>query len=333
MIGVVSHAGDPHATFVLDRLRAAGADAVLLDTAALPSTAALTTRQEPCGAWGGTWSGPHEELDLADLHAMWWRRPQPFTLDDRITRGEDRHFALGETAAMVAGLWACLDAHWVNDPVRDEAASAKMLQLKLATACGLDVPRTCMTNDPGRAREFLDAVQGKAVFKPFSATPATWRETRPVRPADVALLDSVALAPVIFQERIDGGVDVRVTVVGATMFPARIEASDPRFEYDVRLDTEAPRITACGLPPGVAAGLGRLMDALGIVYGAADFRVTPDGRLLFLEINPAGQWLFVELATGQPITAALVDHLVAADRAAPGVSRPNGRLEGLRLGA
>ncbi|MFP5417339.1 MAG: alpha-L-glutamate ligase, partial [Actinomycetes bacterium] len=240
----------------------------------------------------------------------------PFTLDDRITLGDDRHFALGETAAMVAGLWACLDAHWVNDPVRDEAASAKMLQLKLAAACGLKVPRTCMTNDPAQARAFLEAVHGAAVFKPFSATPATWRETRPVREADIALLDNVALAPVIFQERIDGGVDVRVTVVGRKLFPARIAVSDARFEYDVRLDTQAARITACELPSAVAAGLGRLMGALGIVYGAADFRVAPDGQLLFLEVNPAGQWLFVEIETGQPITEALVDHLIAADRSA-----------------
>ncbi|HSP59660.1 MAG TPA: hypothetical protein VLO09_01240 [Ornithinimicrobium sp.] len=316
MIGVVSHAGDPHATFVLDRLRTSGADVVLLDTGDLPSRSALTTTQDPTAGWGGVWEGAHGAVDLSALHAMWWRRPQPFTLDDRVTRSEDRHFALGETAAMVAGLWACLDAHWVNDPMRDEAASAKMLQLKVAAACGLTVPRTCMTNDPDRARDFLHAVRGRAVFKPFSATPSTWRETRPVLEADTALLGNVALAPVIFQERIDGGVDVRVTSVGGRQFPARIEVSDARFEYDVRLDTEGARITACDLPPEVAAGLGRLMDRLGIVYGAADFRVAPDGRLVFLEVNPAGQWLFVEIATGQPITEALAGHLVAADHAA-----------------
>ena len=314
MIGVVSHAGDPHAIAVLNHLRSTGADVVLLDTADLPSRAALTTSQDPAAGWGGTWKAPHGEIPLAELRAMWWRRPQPFTVDPRVTRPRDLQFAAGETGAMVAGLWACLDAHWVNDPVRDEAASAKMLQLKLAAECGLAVPRTCMTNDPEQARSFLDSIAGRAVFKAFSATPSTWRETRPVRPEDAALLDRVALAPVIFQERIDGGVDVRVTVVGEMQFPARIEVSDRRFEFDVRLDTQAARISACDLPSEVAAGLDRLMTSLGIVYGAADFRVTPDGELKFLEVNPAGQWLFVEIETGQAISAALADHLVRADQ-------------------
>ena len=327
MIGVISHASDPHAAVVLDRLRSAGASAVLLDTADLPSRAALTSTQDPETGWAGTWQGSHGEVALGDLHAMWWRRPQPFTVDERITRGQDQHFALGETAAMVAGLWSCLEAHWVNDPVRDEAASAKMLQLKRARECGLSIPRTCMTNDPARAREFLESVSGRAVFKPFSATPSTWRETRPVRAEDEALLDTVALAPVIFQERIDGGVDVRVTVVGSRQFPARIEVSDPRFEFDVRLDTDAARITTCDLPSDVAAGLGRLMHSLGIVYGAADFRVTADGELKFLEVNPAGQWLFVEMETGQPISAALADHLLAADRARSGQQAERGETE------
>ena len=56
------------------------------------------------------------------------------------------------------------------------------------------------------------------------------------------------------------------------------------------------------------------MQRLGLRYGAADFRVAPDGDLVFLEVNPAGQWLFVEYATGQPIAAALADLLVRLDR-------------------
>ena len=49
----------------------------------------------------------------------------------------------------------------------------------------------------------------------------------------------------------------------------------------------------------------RGMHRLGLVYGAIDMRRTPDGRYVFLEINPAGQWLFVEHFSGQPITSTL----------------------------
>lgn len=53
------------------------------------------------------------------------------------------------------------------------------------------------------------------------------------------------------------------------------------------------------------------MDRLGPVYGAIDMRLGPDGRYVFFEVNPAGQWLFVEERTGQPITATLARLLAA----------------------
>ena len=53
MIGVVSHAGDPHAIAVLNHLRSTGADVVLLDTADLPSPWARTNNPDPPGRRGG----------------------------------------------------------------------------------------------------------------------------------------------------------------------------------------------------------------------------------------------------------------------------------------
>ncbi len=53
------------------------------------------------------------------------------------------------------------------------------------------------------------------------------------------------------------------------------------------------------------------MDALGLVYGAIDMRLQPDGTYVFLEINPAGQFLFVESVTKQPIAHRLAMSLAA----------------------
>jgi hypothetical protein len=44
-----------------------------------------------------------------------------------------------------------------------------------------------------------------------------------------------------------------------------------------------------------------------------DLRRTPSGEHVFLEVNTAGQWLFVEQATGQPIAQALAEALVAGE--------------------
>jgi len=40
---------------------------------------------------------------------------------------------------------------------------------------------------------------------------------------------------------------------------------------------------------------------LGLVYGAKDFRIGKNGVIYFLEINPAGQFLYLQNKTGLPI--------------------------------
>jgi len=77
------------------------------------------------------------------------------------------------------------------------------------------------------------------------------------------------------------------------------------------MDIAHARIEAVCLPPAVEAQLRQLMARLGLVYGAIDMRLTPDDRYVFLEINPAGQWLFVEQRSMQPITATLAAMLMA----------------------
>jgi hypothetical protein len=49
-------------------------------------------------------------------------------------------------------------------------------------------------------------------------------------------------------------------------------------------------------------------------YGAIDLRLTAGGRYVFLEINPAGQFVWIEMATGQKIAATLASHLVTGKR-------------------
>jgi hypothetical protein len=312
VIGIVSHDGDLHTQEVGRHLDALGAPWVLVDTGRLPQAVGLTVTTGGPDGWRAAWEpATGSGVDADDLRAMWWRRPQPFALHDDLRTPTDRGFAHGECAAAVAGLWSCLDATWVNDPDRDDAASRKMWQLRAASRLGLRVPRTCMTNDPERARAFVAAEPGRVVFKSFSATPTTWRETRPVRDVDLDLMDTVRFAPVIFQEAVPGS-DIRVTVVGSQVYAAEFRTQDSGYPFDFRMDTAHCPTSVHELPDRLVAGLLRLMAELGLLYGAIDLRWTGE-EYVFLEVNPAGQWLFVEYATGQPIAAALAGLLARLD--------------------
>ena len=247
-------------------------------------------------------------LDFASVRAVWWRRPQPFSLPVALADPLHRRFAVSEGTTAFDGLYQSMDAFWVNKPSCDAAAAHKPWQLALAQELRLDLPVTVMTNDPDEARAFWDARNGQVIYKQFRAVDSVWRETRLLRQNEAALAESVRLAPVIFQEYIDAVADIRVIIVGNALFAAAADTRNADYPVDVRMNLNLDYKPYL-LPSGVSDRLHGLMRRLGLEYGAIDLRLTPDGRHVFLEINPAGQFLYIEQATGQHIAAALAGHL------------------------
>jgi len=122
-------------------------------------------------------------------------------------------------------------------------------------------------------------------------------------------IDAVRLAPVIFQAYVPAEVDLRVTVVGDHLFPAAIHSQSTDYPVDFRMSLGQARTEPAELPADVHCQLKVLMDRLGLVYGAIDMRRTPQGEYVFLEINTAGEFLFIEERTGQSISRALAEWL------------------------
>jgi glutathione synthase/RimK-type ligase-like ATP-grasp enzyme len=242
---------------------------------------------------------------------------RPYTVDDAVVDPALRAFVLSEMAQALGGVLDALPCSWVNPRSADEAAHHKPLQWAVAEQVGLKVPRTLVTTRPEAARAFVEGIGvGRVVFKAFLAMADAWRETRVVTQEDLGRLDLVRYAPVIFQEYVEG-VDLRITVVGDRVFAAEIDARGTAYPFDMRVVVGESKVRPVELPPDVHAGLLRLQRRLGLVYGAIDMRRTTGGEYLFFEVNPAGQWLFVEQRTGLPISRAVAEHLARLDAEPP----------------
>jgi glutathione synthase/RimK-type ligase-like ATP-grasp enzyme len=199
-----------------------------------------------------------------------------------------------------------------------QAARWKLRQLQVAVHAGLSVPDTLITTDPTAAAGFLG--EGLAVVKTIADTRVVSSDreiyalTEPI-PSN-AELGSLPLAPTLFQRRIDKSADVRVTIIGDRVFPVQITTpSDAHLDFR---DTE-PELctyTVVNLDSNVESACLRYLKAYGLRFGAFDFAKKNDGTLWFLECNPAGEWGWLEPATGLRITAALVDLLLGAGRVA-----------------
>jgi hypothetical protein len=286
---------------------------VVIDTAWFPSRLALTSwagNGDPriqLGQPGG------ESIDLAEVGAVWFRRIRPFELDQALTESTSRLFAWSESNEALLGVWYTLPCFWMNPPLGDEVAQRKIHQLRVAERVGLTVPETVVTNDPAQAREFVERHgAGKVIRKAFRNIEEAPRETHMIAESDLALIDTVRYAPVIFQRFVPAVEDLRVTVVDGEVFAARIR-SGAEHQVDYRGGLASASVEACELPDDVADRLRQLMSHLDVTFGAIDLRLTPEGEYVFLEINPAGEYLFVSQRTGQAIPQAIAAALQRHD--------------------
>jgi hypothetical protein len=192
-------------------------------------------------------------------------------------------------------------------------------QLAAARAAGIPVPRTVVAADPAAAaREFSGPrVVLKALHEHFA-------EVRPGRLsgifAEVADREALTAAdfagcpPVVLQEYIEHTAEVRAYYADGEITAFTISKSDP-----AQLWTDPARVSIAQIspPPAVAAAIRLLAAALSLRYGAFDFLISA-GAAVFLEVNLAGDWRWIETRLGQdPVSVSVAAMLRAEhDRAA-----------------
>ncbi len=121
--------------------------------------------------------------------------------------------------------------------------------------------------------------------------------------------DSVSLTAHLFQERIPKTHEVRLSVVGTTMFAAEIHAASETARVDWRSDYEDLTYDVCQVPDAVRVGVLAWLKRFRLNFGAFDFAVTPSGDWVMFDCNPSGEWSWIQNRTGLPIAAGIADLL------------------------
>jgi glutathione synthase/RimK-type ligase-like ATP-grasp enzyme len=244
---------------------------------------------------------------LGDAGAIWFRRLYPPETPIDVGDAEDRAFIAREWASMVRGVFAALDVPTIN-PIYPMVRATKPYQLALARRAGLAVPDTVITSSRRRALEFV-AGPGPSLHKVITAPQGRFLATQLWDDRDAGHLDELELAPTIFQKRVGGTRELRITAVGEQLFAAEYRTA----LVDGRTDMAAPYVRH-QLPVSVACGLLSLLDRLGLPFATIDMRIDEQGEYWFLEANNAGQFLWIEIRTGMPISRAVADLLCESAR-------------------
>jgi glutathione synthase/RimK-type ligase-like ATP-grasp enzyme len=221
-----------------------------------------------------------------------------------------------ELSAGLMGFLRLLDpARWINHPDREREFDNKLVQHPIAREAGLTIPDTLVTNRPGSVRSFDEGRE--TIIKQLSEVSliASAEMGYGFYTASLDLdladpLEDLENCPSLFQHRIPKASDVRVNVVGREIFAASIDSqAQPDAAVDFRRVDDLG-IEPIELPPEISRAVREIMERTALEFACFDFALQPDGTYVFLEFNPNGNWLWIELATRQPISMAIADRLV-----------------------
>lgn len=317
MILIVTNKGDYTADFLILRMKERDVPFLRFNTEEFPRFVELSLKIENLG-YTGYFKLGGENIDLGEIQSVWYRRPRLSEPSPQIEDTAARNFIVSESRETLQGLWRMLPCFWVSHPDKIRVAESKLNQLVVAARIGFTIPATLVTNSPQEAEEYYSSSSSKLVYKPQQYGRLERGEnvsllyTSVVQANHTNQFDAVQLSPVLFQQYVPKKLELRVTVVGERVFAVEVHSQEIEEAKDDwrRVDPLKLRHVPCELPRNVMVNCIQLVKVLGLAFGAIDLIVTPDGEFVFLEINPNGQWAWIEqMCPELRIRDALIDLL------------------------
>ncbi len=300
---LVTASYDDAADSVSHFLEQIGTPAFRLDTDLFPTEAKATFDPNS----GLTLESSQDCVHSNQIMSVWYRRNVAPALPAHLDEYE-REFCARESRAFLEGaLMSIPTDRWVSNPTAIWRAEHKLYQLAIAKQLGFNVPLTMVTNDEATTQRFTRDRQviGKAVSSGYIDSPNGYRAmfTTALTSTDLDDLSGLDVSPVIFQERVQKASDIRVTVIGGEVFTAEIMSQSHSSSATDWRATENPELQhrVHNLPTQQKQQCLALVRRLGLEFGAIDLALTVDGQYIFFEINPNGEWLWLQYQLGFPI--------------------------------
>ena len=254
-----------------------------------------------------------EMLETETFGAAWLRRP---TMFGATKPGEDTAFRRSIDSERRAAQSIVFDMipeeRWLNSPSATSKAQEKLQQLVLAQSLGFTIPETIVSNNWDT---ILDTLPHEDIaFKMFSGvlprtTTSTAAYTKRFSRDDDSIPRHALPFPGMAQEFLPKKREWRITIIGDHVFPVAIY-TDETAKDDWRKHQGTPHVRFASEPfsSDIATQCQTMLKTYGMRYGAFDF-VEDDNAITFLEMNPSGQYYWLETELGLPLSDALAGEL------------------------
>lgn len=247
-------------------------------------------------------------LDLSKVTAVWYRRALHPSFIETLSYGE-KVFVAGEIRHLATGMMLNPEVLWVNPISKVTDAEYKIYQLRTAKDIGFKLPRTIVSRDKKVLLDFIESCESGGICKPIYHglhLDGNNRYSIYTRRVDRTSfeVEGIEICPVLLQEEIPRTADVRVTFIGDDYFAADIVGDNSLIDWrdpEIKVNYNVSNINEDTL-----LKCKKMLKTLGLVYGAFDFLRTPEGDLVFLEVNPTGEWAWLEDQLGFPMRESFI---------------------------
>lgn len=313
---ILTNERDVTADFIVKKLKNSETEFYRLNTDQLGKTLQLTFNISE-GIHNLIDKATGESIDLRSFASVYFRRPEIRPNIEGLSRGEE-NFVRTELYYTIEGLYKILDnAFWLNKVQAIRNAENKIYQLLLAKKIGFKIPDSLITNQVDDALNFYRNQQQECIIKPIKTglVTADGDDEAIIFTSKVEITEEnaqrIKTCPVYLQKLIKKKGDVRVTVVGNKLFAALIHSQD--FEQSKtdwrRADHPLPH-SQIVLPHFIESMCLELTNELSLNFAAIDFILDENDDFIFLEINPNGQWAWIERRLGYDISGEITKLLI-----------------------
>ena len=197
-----------------------------------------------------------------------------------------------------------------------------MIQLRAAFEVGFDIPETyCLNSDRFLVSEMdgpVIAIKGLDTVLVRTETTECFGYTNFLSREELEHME-LREAPLVAQRALTDKLDLRVTVVEDDLWCASATEGGSGIVGDWRLRKSNVAFSEFVLPEPIGARCIELTRRLGLSFAAIDLALSDD-RFFFLEVNPTGEWAWLQEEIQFPIGAKLAEVLGRTPTVRPGGS-------------
>lgn len=245
-------------------------------------------------------------LSEVDTFSIYYRKP---TLP-RLKEFDYRYHGLmyKDIISIIEGIIETFDGICLTKPSILRKTENKIFQLKIANEVNFEMPKSLITNCEDIAQEFCN--NGIKIVKPISMGRLEYDNKVGIIQTNIVdnniNIEGLGHSAAYFQDYINKEYEVRVTIINKKVHAVRIDSCN---KVDWRKSDSENSYSKIDLPSDITIICLNMLKKLDLEFGAFDFIVS-DGRFVFLEVNPNGQWYWLEEELNLNISKDIFDFLL-----------------------